>query len=179
MRIDSDWYNNYISYLNIPDNWNTVEEYANWYMNSKIPIHIPADSEVYRTEFSTSIIVFRHKNFQTELYLTMPNATAKHAHPGINITQCQIGAMNVHGLLGHLSPTLYSGEYHEPHFENCKNGAVFLAHQHWQNACIKMCSATVVWKGRTDGPEHIKLIQKYKPNVFVDVNNYVDITREI
>jgi hypothetical protein len=175
----NDWYNNYCNYLSIPDSWSTIEEYANWYMNSKMPIHIPADSEVYRTEFSTSIILFRHNKFQTELYLTMPNATAKHSHPGIDITQCQIGPLSSNILLGQLSTTLYSNQYHQPNFENCKLGSVFLAHQYWHSACIKMCSATIVWKGCADGPEHIKLIKKYKPNIFIGERNYVDITREL
>ena len=60
----SNWINKYSSYLSIPDNWESLNDFANWYIDNKMPIIIPEDSHVYYTELVSSYVMFKHRTFQ-------------------------------------------------------------------------------------------------------------------
>lgn len=166
----------YFSNLNIPNNWNSLEDFVDWYMASKMPIIIPEDSQVYVNENSTSIVFFRHGNFQVELYITFPGTYVEpHFHPGMEIITMQIGKMNKNIIWGSCSDKLIPGKYHEADFRSEK-GCVFFTFERWFDE-KNMTSASVNWKGKTVGKKHIENILAQYPNSFVN-GYYVDVSRE-
>lgn len=163
------------NYLKVPDTWNTVRDFGQWYMAQNMPIRIPEDSAVFNTGQVTSFVSFRQDVYQVELYVVNPNIkAAEHFHPDIELFMCQIGAMNKGCALGFMGPTLEIGKSHGTEF-NSDSGAVFLTFEKW-NPGVRMTSASVNWKGYTDGLLHDSLIRKYYPNAYIK-NGYADITR--
>jgi hypothetical protein len=176
----SNWLNKYSSYLSIPDNWESLNDFANWYIDNKMPIIIPEDSHVYYTELVSSYVMFKHKTFQVEMYVIKPNhtiPTPNHCHPGVDLLMFHIGGKAAQALLGNCTPILKSGQYHggAATFFN-KYGTIWLSIQQWHDI-TNMTSVSVHWKGETDGPEHIAMILKHRPNAYVN-GNYVDSTIE-
>ena len=168
---------NYFNYLKIPDTWSSLREFGNWYMAQKMPIRIPEDSAVFNTGQVTSFVSFRQDVYQVELYVVNPNIkAAEHYHPDIELFMCQIGAMNSNCALGTMGPVLNIGESHGAEFKSDK-GAVFLTFEKW-NPQVKMTSASVNWKGKTDGALHDSLIRQYYPNAYIK-DGYADITRNM
>ena len=49
----------YYSTLAIPDTWNTLEDFVDWFVDSKYPIIVPWNAEVRRTDDATTICLFR------------------------------------------------------------------------------------------------------------------------
>ena len=157
------------------DKWNSVQEFGEWYLANKMPMLIPEDSYVYSTENVTSIILYRAGRYQAELYLARPNIkTSEHFHPNLEVSICQIGAMNPMAALGKLNPVLKIGSSHGGEF-NSDKGAVFISFEKW-NTGVPMTSATVDWKGQTDGPLHDALIRQHCPNSFIK-DGYADVSR--
>ena len=166
----------YFNYLQVPETWRTLEEFADWYMANKMPLRIPEDSHVYGTEFVTSYIMFRQDVYQVEMYVVKPNiSTGLHSHPGVELFMCQIGSMHPGITWGKYTPTLHSGEYHDADFHSM-NGAIFLTFQKWEDKS-KMTSVSVHWKGKTDGPVHEALIRLHRPRAHIRPG-YADSTRE-
>jgi mannose-6-phosphate isomerase-like protein (cupin superfamily) len=67
--------------INIPDTWNNIDDFAQWYRAAGFPILPPADTKVYVTDMSYSTIVFRKGPFQVEMYLMAPDQQAlPHSH---------------------------------------------------------------------------------------------------
>jgi len=165
----------YYSYLNIPDSWNTLEDFADWYMASKMPIKIPEDSYVYTNENTTAIVLFRHNNFQVEMYIGFPKShVEEHFHPNMEVITMQIGKMNKGILWGAYTDILMNGQSHNANFSS-ERGCVFLTFEKWLNN-EKITSASVNWIGKTDGPKHKQNILQHYPNAFSD-GLYVDVTR--
>jgi hypothetical protein len=173
----SNWINKYYSYLSIPDNWDSLNDFANWYIDNKMPIIIPKDSHVYYTELVSSYVMFKHRTFQVEMYVIKPNngiPTPSHSHPGVDLMIFHIGGMNSMPPVGARIPILRGGEYHGGNIAQNKSGAVWLSIQQWHSV-KNITSVSVHWKGETDGPEHIDMILKHRPNAYVK-GNYVDST---
>jgi hypothetical protein len=168
---------NYHESLQVPKTWDSLKEFSRWYLDNKVPIRIPAESAVYNTGQVTSIVIFRHDVYQVELYLVNPHTkAAEHYHPDIELFMVQIGAMNTMAVLGKAGPLLTADSSHGAAF-NTDAGAVFLAIEKWRNG-VQMTSASVNWKGQSDGPVHEAMIKKYYPDAYTH-QGYVDITRKI
>jgi len=171
----NNWYGTYLNYLDLPETWNSIEEFSQWYLDNKMPLHIPEDSIVNTSENVFSIIIFRHSRYQVELYLVKPNPSKStdHMHPGLEVVMCQIGAMSPKAAIGYLTPVLRNGETHNGTFTS-PNGAVFLTFERWDEG-IPMTSAAVQWKGYTEGPMHDALIRRYYPNA-IKYPGYADVS---
>ena len=61
--------NDFFKDLQIPDDWVTLEDFVNWYMESKIPIMIPWNAKVIRSDDAVAISIFRKGQYQVEFYL--------------------------------------------------------------------------------------------------------------
>lgn len=163
----------YFSHINIPESWDNLTAFADWYMESKMPMMLPVGSPVYVTNDATAIVVFRKGQYQVELYIIHGKTmVGKHFHPGMEVITMQIGNMDdaVWGMYSHL---LEDGESHDGDF-SCDIGAAFLTFEKWFDES-KMTSAAVNWKGKTSGDIHDELIRKYRPDAFVE-NNYADVS---
>lgn len=55
--------------------WNTVEEFANWYVENNHPFKPPTTDPIYKTNSSYSAVIFRQGRFQVELYHIAPNSS--------------------------------------------------------------------------------------------------------
>lgn len=167
----------YFSHLNIPDTWNDIEDFADWYMASKMPIRIPEDSYVYTNENSTAIILFRHKNFQVEMYIGYPEThVEEHFHPDMEVITMQIGKMNPGILWGAYTDTLLDGQSHSANFSS-ERGCVFLTFEKWFNE-FDMTSASVNWIGKTAGTKHEKNIKQHYPNSIIE-NGHATVKKEL
>ena len=49
----------YFKEVTIPDSWETIEDFTNWYLAQRMPLMIPWDAEVIRTDDATAICIFR------------------------------------------------------------------------------------------------------------------------
>lgn len=166
----------YYSYLDIPETWDDLESFADWYMASKMPIRIPENSHVYTNENASAIVLFRHKNFQVELYLGFPeNYVDEHYHPGMEVITMQIGKMNPGIIWGGYTDTLLDGQSHSANFLST-NGCVFLTFEKWFDES-RMTSASVNWVGRTAGPRHDALIKKHYPDSHIE-NGHADVRKK-
>lgn len=165
----------YYSHLNIPETWNSLEDFADWYMASKMPIRIPENSYVYTNENSTAITLFRHKNFQVEMYIGFPKTNVEnHFHPEMEVITMQIGKMN-HGILwGAYTDILLDGQSHDANFTS-ERGCVFLTFERWFSE-EHMTSASVNWIGTTAGPKHIENILQHYPDASIN-GLHADVTK--
>lgn len=165
----------FYSHIEIPETWNSLTEFAEWYMNVKMPVMIPVDTFVYVTDDATATVLFRKGQFQVEIYLLHPySKVSTHSHPGVELFLVQIGNMDKKINWGFFGPILKDGETHENKQGSDEHGSVFLSFEKW-NDNRKMTSASVNWKGKTEGPIHEALIKKHYPNAIVE-NGYADTT---
>jgi hypothetical protein len=156
-------FEDYFSSLTIPETWETLDEFIEWFMDSRMPWMIPENSEVYVTDNACSLILFRHDRYQVELYVNYPKTTVSfHGHPGMDVITMQIGRMNPIQW-AYAGKILKSGKKHNANFASEK-GTVFLTFEKWLPG-IPMTSASVNWVGPTVGPIHEKLIKRHFPNV--------------
>lgn len=162
-------YNDYFSNVVIPDNWNTLEEFIDWYLKNRMPFMAPViNAKIIVTDNATAATIFRHKRYQVELYLVHQNTSiVEHSHPGIELTMMQLGNLNnITSNWGYFTPILKPGEVHggRPADQipfNSGNGIIFLTFEKWDEE-IPMTSAAVQWDGPTHGPIQDKLVQEHK-----------------
>lgn len=164
----------YFDYLDIPETWETLEQFADWYMANKMPMRIPVDSFVFANDNASAITIFRHKNFQVELYLGFPNTTNDtHFHPGMEVITVQVGRMNIGTVWGGYTEPLLDGESHSLDFSS-NLGCAFLTFEKWKPG-KRLTSAMVNWKGKTAGPKHDALIKLWYPDAILE-DGYADVT---
>jgi quercetin dioxygenase-like cupin family protein len=170
--------------LNIPETWDTLEDFVKWYMEAGKPILVPWNARVIRTDDATAICVFKHDRYLVEMYMIHPGRTIpKHCHPGVEIITVLAGGGIVSGkeslygtskwcgkTLG-LSP----GEYHGGTNPPLGTGFVLYSFEKWLGD-TNMTSAAVQWKGPTAGSIHDSLINKYYPEALVEPGQ-ADITK--
>jgi hypothetical protein len=175
----------YFADLQIPDTWNTIEDFVDWYMNSKMPIMIPWDAKTTMTDDATAICLFRKPPYQIEMYIIHPNKTVQtHAHPGLDVITMILGGgktttKSVTGVStswGYISENLKQGETHAGQVRSRNNdGYVILSFEKWPDG-VEMTSAAIRWTGKTAGPMHDALIQSHYPNALQE-EGYADITK--
>ena len=170
--------------LYIPDDWDNLESFVEWYMESKIPIMIPWDANVIRSDDAVAICIFKKGNYQVEFYLEYPEMyIRKHAHPRMEVIVMDIGGggltprqneSNVSMLWGRAYQKLNPGDYHGGDTSSIlSNGFVTLAFQRWENQ-EEMTSAAILWKGELQGPLQAKLIKEHYPDAIVE-ENYAEV----
>ena len=176
----------YFKDLVIPDTWNTLEDFVNWYMNARMPLMVPWNKGVVRTDDSTSICIFKKGQFQLEMYLIYPNMDVpRHAHPGVEIITMTMGGGSIwpEGVLGtsevgwgKVEPLLRPGQFHGGNWTKHSSGWCLLSFEKWPEG-MEPASAAIQWKGSTAGPIQEKLIRDNVPDAFI-IPGYADISRK-
>lgn len=175
----------YFKNIEIPDNWDSIEEFVEWYLESKMPIMIPWDANIIKTDDATAVCIFKKPPYMIELYLIHQGEFIRqHCHPGMEVITMQLGggsfspktSVNVSKRWGDIDTKLMSGDYHgSEQIMSLSNGFSVLAFSKWDNAEI-MTSAAIQWKGKTAGPMHDELIKKHYPDAYVK-DGVADITK--
>lgn len=164
----------YFKHLEIPEEpWKDVVAFREWYMDSKMPFIPPWDTEVICSDDATAICMFRHKQFQVELYLVHPNMPIPlHCHPGMESQIVHLGAggtekSNTSLILsqwGTIYPVLKPGEFHGARELGVfTKGYAMLTFEKFPDG-VEPTSAAVLWAGETAGPKQNELIRKYYPD---------------
>lgn len=172
--------------LKIPDDWNSLEDFVDWYMESKIPILIPWNAEVIMSDDAVAICIFKKGHYQVEFYLEYPKMyIRKHAHPRMEVIVMDLGGGNMHPksafdvskIWGRTFKKLMPGDEHGGDSATVlSKGFVTLAFQRWENI-EEMSSAAIQWKGELQGPIQEQLIKKKKVNAVVD-EKYADVSSD-
>lgn len=177
----------YFANINIPDNWDTLEEFVEWYVDSRMPLMIPYNAEVIRSDDACAVCVFRKGQYQVEFYLEYPEMyIRKHAHPRMEVITMQLGGGSLlppqeNGTSinwGSAAPILPAGHYHGGNPGPAMgNGFITLAFQKWESQ-EEMSSAAIQWKGELQGPVQADLIKSHTTNAMVS-DNFADVTPAI
>lgn len=159
----------------IPETWETIEEFAEWWMQSRMPTIFPSNPIVYLSDDATAICLFRKGRFQVEMYLIHPQpGVPVHEHPGVEVIKIRAGGATKGTV---ASAVLRNGETHGSgmRLEAEVSGFPLLAIQHWLTR--KPTTIASMWKGTTAGPKHEALIRRYNPDAYIK-DGYADITRK-
>lgn len=161
------------SELNIPDTWDNVQEFAEWWMRSGMPMMFPPNPEVFLSDDATAISIFRKGRFQVEMYLIHPQPKVpEHEHPGVEVIKMSL----THREMPIMSNVLKDGESHGAgvRVEGESIGFPLIAFQHWLTR--EPTTIASMWKGKTVGPLQEALIKRFNPNAYV-IDGYADVTR--
>lgn len=172
--------------IEIPDSWDTIEEFAQWYKDNNYPIMPPSDTRVYETEVALSTVVFRKGLFQVELYFAKPNmVAAAHSHTADQVSiylggnyKAQMGNDKQvlgfremghpigknpnpdlpHNDYGRLGKKLPAGHWHA--LSAGPNGFIFCVCEKWDSK-EQMYSTFTDWIGEPLGETHRSLINEF------------------
>ena len=159
--------------MNIPE-WETLEEFVQWYKDNNYPFRPPFEDPVYVNDNSHSYVLFRQGQYQAELYLVAPNSyVPPHSHPNMeNIIVVLGGEMDLRNgkdyydlttffnepapdgtckLFGVATPKMTPNTEHEVNILG--KGAAFISLERWTNNA-KPTSATLRWNGDPVGEMH-------------------------
>lgn len=176
----------YFQNIEIPESWDTIEDFTNWYLDQRMPLMIPWDAEVIRTDDATAICIFRRPPYQVELYLIHPGLTVqRHAHPGMDVITMTLGGgkidtKSITGTStswGDISENLKNGEFHGGQVALRESmGFALMSFEKWPDD-VPMSSAAIHWQGKTAGPIHDALIDKKHPGSIIS-QGYADINHD-
>jgi len=174
----------YFSNLEIPDDWGSLEEFVQWYIDARMPMLIPFDAEIIRSDDATAVCLFKKGRYQVELYLIFPGmVVVPHSHPRMEVIQLNLGGGKIHPptaagtstLWGSIEPKLKSGEEHGGNArESVGKGAVLLAFQRWEDE-KEMLSAASQWRGTIKGDLQASLIKRVHKDALV-TSDWADVT---
>lgn len=174
----------YFSNISIPDDWDTLEDFVEWYMESKMPMMIPYNATVIQSDDACAICLFRKGHYQVEFYLEYPEMyIRKHAHPRMEVITMHLGGGSMSPpsetgtsmTWGRASTKLMPGQYHGGDSALViGDGFITLAFQKWYNVS-EMTSAAIQWKGELQGDVQASLIKKHYPNAVLS-ETYADIS---
>ena len=161
-------------------NWNSVEEFQNWWLTNGKPIRPPFKDAAFTTDIAYSLCLFREGKFQVELYISKPNTQAPmHSHPDVDSSFIYLGGNHEFG-----EPDGSFRDLKDYQKENPENGAhillgttllalsatphrlrvgpeggSFLSFEMWRED--KPTSVTVHWDGEPVGEQHIETMNKH------------------
>jgi hypothetical protein len=161
--------------LVIPETWQNVEEFADWWLKAGMPMRFPPNPEVFLSDDATSIALFRKGRFQVELYLIHPCPKVPlHGHPDVEVIKIRMGERRYVSL----SETLRNGGTHGAgiRLEAEDRGYPLIAIQHWLTRDPTTIAS--MWKGETVGTKQENLIKRFNPDAYV-VQGYADITKSM
>lgn len=170
--------------LEIPQ-WGDVQEFAQWWLASGSPF-MPPDNVVHLSDDATSIALFRHGQYQVELYLIHPGPNLPvHEHPDVEVIKMRTNSYVCmpSGTLRNktnytASAPLKQGESHGVgrNFKEVEDHTGFglLAFQKWKDN-LTPTTVAARWKGPTVGPKQEHLIRTLTPNAIVR-DGYADTT---
>lgn len=177
----------YFKDIVIPEDWDTLEDFVDWYCDQRMPMMIPWNANVIRSDDAVAICLFRKGHYQVEFYIEYPKMYIyKHAHPRMEVITMTMGggktwppvdnsSTNTSHTWGGLTCKLKDGNYHGGDSDaGTGNGFVILAFQRWDNP-EEMTSAAVQWKGQLQGSHQSELIKSHFPNAFIR-DGYADVS---
>jgi len=158
--------------------FNTVEEFANWWLTHGCPLRPPFKNAIYFTEMTSSLCIFRHENYQIEMYIVNPDMDCpSHHHPGVDslfmyltgnlqfgkpdgtftdtTEHQQEGAHGMHMLFGRMVTAL-NAENHS--VKTGTEGGAYLSFEKWNDGIPD--SVAVNWVGDTVGDQHTTIIKE-------------------
>lgn len=161
----------------IPE-FNKIEEFAVWYINSGIPLKTPENVEVFVSDDATATCLFRHGRYQFEIYLIHANPVIpQHEHPGVENIEFAIGSLGSTFEL-HNAARLVQRNNMSHGFDIRQRaehkGFVLYSAQKWAEG-LEMSTIGARWKGHTAGPKHEALIKRFNPDCLV-YPGYADVT---
>lgn len=159
--------------LVIPNSWNDVRAFADWWMSVGMPFILPPNPEVFLSDDATAVTIFRQGRFQVELYLIHANPKVPvHEHPGVEVIKMSL----THAKNPIMSNILRDGESHGAgtRLEAEKIGFPMIAFQQWMTR--EPTTIASMWKGPTVGPLQEALIRRFNPTAYIK-DGYADITR--
>ena len=168
-------------HLIVPDTWNTLEEFAQWFKDNGYPMRVPANMQIYVTDSTYSCIVFRQDVYQAELYMIAPcKKSSPHSHDFENLPIHMGGHVTVWTRSpwqwGDLCHPLSNITDNSPHPESEKLGMNLKigeshnidTHEQWclmyviqkWNDEEDMTSAVIHYIGQSMGPIHSEILLK-------------------
>ena len=169
-----------------PPEWETVEEFCSWWNEANRPI-APPDEIVYCSDDATALCLFRHGQFQVELYMIHPSPNLPvHAHPDVDVIKMRLDTYgwDASGKLqpktyAEAAPTLVSGDTHGQgiNFKNISAipaGFGLLAFSKWKDG-LTLNTVAARWRGPTVGPMQEALIRELTPGAIVS-DGFADTT---
>ena len=176
----------YLKDLIIPDDWDSLEDFTNWYINdARMPLMIPYDAVVVQSDDAVAVSLFRKGQYQVELYLIYPQMyILKHSHPRMEVITMALGGgsmspriidTNTSASWGNMNNKLLPGEEHGGEMSSIiGNGQVILTFEKWLDP-TEMTTAAAHWKGKIRGELQAKLIKNQYSNSTIS-EDYADIT---
>jgi hypothetical protein len=157
----------------IPESWNNVEDFYDWWVQSGCPFLFPKNVEVFKSDDATAVCIFRKGQFQIELYLIHAQPKVPiHEHPNVEVIKVRASEDSLEP-----SPVLYNGQSHGAgmRLEAADIGFPLFAVQHWKKN-LTPTTVAAQWKGKTVGPLQEELIRRFHPNALV-LDGYADVTK--
>jgi hypothetical protein len=174
----------YFANIEIPDDWDTLEDFVQWYVDARMPLMVPWNAEVIHSDDASAVCVFRKGMYQVEFYLEFPQMQIlEHSHPDMEVIIMQLGGGSLapkqeNGTSmkwGITDTKLMPGEVHGGISDAVVgDGFVTLAFQKWYKP-EEMTSAAIQWKGKLHGPIQADLIRSHNENALI-VPGYADIS---
>ena len=173
--------------LHIPETWDSVYSFGQWWCDNGMPILLPANYEVYLSDDATSISLFRKGQFQVELYLIHPGPNLPvHEHPGVDVIKMRLNSYSdSHEIISEeiSSDTLLYGQSHgaginfkdRSDSEVATQGFPLLAFQKWDDN-LEVSTVASRWKGKMVGPLQAGIVKRFKPDVLI-VDDFIDVTK--
>lgn len=160
--------------LKIPD-FLSLEDFVEWYVSNNMPLLPPSNKEVFLSDDATATCLFRHKQYQVELYLIHPNPIIPvHEHPGVEnleIPQESWGEKIDYSFIQRENMSHGVGFK-----ERAKhNGFALYSAQKWDEG-LELSTIGARWKGHTAGPLHENLIRRFNSNCLIHPG-YADVTK--
>lgn len=170
-------YSSHIPLENIPESWNSIEEFHDWYVGNGMPFLPPENVEIHCSDDATAVCVFRKGQFQVELYLVHPNPLVQvHEHPGVRLIKIMSKGVGSNGVFGCTEGVLDNGGAHGLGGRSTEeNGFLLMGIEQWHPS-LTPSTVAAAWKGKTAGPKHEALIRRLRPNALV-VDGYADTTK--
>ena len=172
--------------IDIPGDFGTVKDFAQWWFYNNMPFAPPHDTEIYRSDDATSMCMFRHGRYQVELYMIFPQPNLPiHEHPGVEVIKYRVPYYPSPEGLAPMTTShiLKAGEAHgagvnfKEREGELNRGFPLLAFQRWDEG-LEMSTVATRWKGETVGPMQEDLIRRFYPDAYV-VDGYADVTRKM
>jgi hypothetical protein len=168
---------NNILNLDLPDDWENVTQFLDWYIANKMPINLPYQPEVFLSDDATAVSLFRHNQFQVELYLIHPFPNVPiHEHPNVDVIKVRLNKINGEVFADYGDP-LTKGKSHGvgAKLSDEDKGFPLFAVQHWKTE-HPPTTVAAQWKGKTVGPKQEALIRRFHPDALV-ISGYADVTK--
>ena len=169
--------------IKIPNDWDSLEDFATWYRDAGFPLMPPYDTKVYVSDITYSTIVFRRGKYQAELYFVAPNSEiAMHTHDHESMFVLLAGSMEgyreggsgtsrlgkrytgdgVDGVdpdYGTFADISVIGENHG--LRTLEHGCAFYNLERWAENIVPT-SAIEAYIGEPMGPIHEAVMKEYK-----------------